>query len=268
VLTRERRPGITILVYHRVGGGTEAQLDLPVQLFEWHLSYLKTHHRVIGLDRVVEMADGRTAPGHDTVAITFDDGYEDVYRHAFPLLLRYALPATVYLTTRPVEDRRPLPVPAVRRDQWGAPLTWKQAEEMVTSGLITVGAHTHTHPDLGALTESEVDREITESNRLIAGRLGQTPRHFAYPWGHSSGAARRVVERTYRTAAVGGSRKNPYAGLDLTSLLRVPVQRSDGRWFFRLKLASCLPGEEWMRALGDLRRRLKRRHPAGAAVSS
>jgi len=266
-VARERRPGVTILVYHRVGGGTAAQLDLPTELFEWQLRYLKEHCAVVALDGVVDIARGRRALSDDSVAITFDDGFEEVYHHAFPLLRRYELPATVYLTTAAVEHHQPFGVLARGESRRGRPLTWAQAAEMVASGLITIGAHTHTHLDLSSLSEAEIEREIADSNQLITARLGLAPLHFAYPWGHTSEAARRVVGRVYQTAAVGGSRKNPYATIDLTSLLRVPIQRSDARWFFRLKLGSYLLGEEWMRAIGDARRRSQQRGAQGVAVS-
>lgn len=255
VVARERRPGVTILVYHRVGGGTARQLDLPVDLFEWQMQYLKRCCAVVTLDDVAALAQERTRETRDAVAITFDDGYEDTYHNAFPLLARYRLPATVYVTTACVEERRPFPfessLPEAER---GRPLTWRQAGEMVASGLVDIGAHTHTHPDLRRLAPAEVQREVDEANRLIAQRLGVDPAHFAYPWGLVSPAAREVVTRAYRTAAVGGTRKNPYGAIDLGALLRVPIQRSDGRLFFRSKLGSYLAGEEWLRAFRDRKR--------------
>lgn len=247
-VARERRPGVTILVYHRVGGGSGRQIDLPLDLFEWQMRYLRERCHVVALGDVVGIAEeGKSFP-HDVVVITFDDGYGDVFRNAFPILRHYGLPSTVYLATAYVESGCLFPFEAalaqVRR---GRSLTWDEAGEMQASGLVTFGAHTHTHPDLGSLTGAEIAEEIERGNDLIARRLGRPPLHFAYPWGRASVRAAAAVRRAYRTAVLGGTRTNPYGAIDLLALRRVPIQRSDARFFFRLKLDSYLVGEEWFR---------------------
>ena len=249
-LARERRPGVTVLAYHRVGGGTGGQIDLPVTLFDWQMGYLSERCRVISLDEVAAAArDGTDGP--EAVAITFDDGYADLYQQAFPILRRHRLPATVYLATQFMEEG----VLKGGRGQGGAsearPLTWAQAAEMAGSGLITIGAHTHHHADLGLLPGEKVEEELDAADSLIEARLGVRPAHFSYPWGRFTSAAQICAARRYRTVAVGGVRKNPYGAIDVTMLRRTPVLRSDGRVFFRLKLGSYLVGEEWIRARAD-----------------
>ena len=76
--------------------------------------------------------------------LTFDDGFEDVYHNAFPLMKERGLPFTLYLTTNPIETGEPLDP----RYPEAKPLTWDQINEMAGTGLVTIGAHTHTHPDL------------------------------------------------------------------------------------------------------------------------
>jgi peptidoglycan/xylan/chitin deacetylase (PgdA/CDA1 family) len=246
---------VIVLCYHRVGGGSAAQLDLPSVLFEWQMKYLKRHHRVVRLDDVVQIAQSKASYPDDVVVITFDDGYEDVYRHAFPVLAKYHLPATVYLATSYVETGRAFPSAAQFNGRdGGRPLTWQQAKEMQRSGLVTVGAHTHTHPNLTTLTTAQVNWEIATANQLIAERLGCAPVHFAYPWGRTSDSVKAIVTPVYRTSVLGGTRKNLYGHIDLNALLRVPIQRSDGRLFFRLKLGSYLLGEDAVRARFGSRR--------------
>ncbi|MGQ0568384.1 MAG: hypothetical protein ACT4P5_02455, partial [Armatimonadota bacterium] len=58
-LTHERRTGVTILVYHRVGGGSIKELDLPTDLFDWQMRYLRRHFTVVGLDDVAAHAQAR-----------------------------------------------------------------------------------------------------------------------------------------------------------------------------------------------------------------
>ena len=110
--------GVTILIYHRVGGGTDSEVDLPVDEFEHQLEHLAEHHRVISLDdaaaeltvgtptgwatNTVDAGDASTeAPddGRRSVVITFDDGTDEFTEHPVPALQRHELPATLYVAT-------------------------------------------------------------------------------------------------------------------------------------------------------------------------
>lgn len=256
VAIRERRAGVMVLVYHRVGGRSGRQDDLPIELFEWQMQWLREHARVISLGEVVAIAAQDLRYQHDVVAITFDDGYDEIYTKAFPILAAFRFPATIYLSTSCIETGQPFPFKyGTPSESRGRPLRWEQAALMQESGLIEIGAHTHSHRNLTLLTRDEIRREIDQANELIVRRLGTDPIHFAYPWGRVSHAAKDYVDRSYQTAAVGGTCKNPYGNIDLHTLRRVPIQRSDGRLFFQLKLKSYLQGEEWLRQIFDGRRR-------------
>lgn len=263
---REQRPGLVILVYHRIGGGTSSDIDLPTAEFAGQMAYLLRHYTLVSVDDVTTMSVSQELNGHaDIVAVTFDDGYQDFYEHAFPVLLEHRIPATVYVTTAYIEAQRPFDfgelARASRRPQ---PLTWGQLREMVQSGLITVGAHTHTHPDLTRMPAAAVRQEAERCHRLIADRLGTAPRHFAYPWGRVTPAVRRVVGEYFKTAVRGGCGKNPFGTLDLLALWRRPIQQADVAWLFRLKLKSYLDAEERFRTIAAFASRLGRRRREAA----
>jgi len=86
-----------ILCYHRVGTeGVPFHSKLDPALFEAHMRYVKQRYRVVPLGQLVrEMLVSEDVP--PTLAITFDDGYRDLYIHAFPTLQKYQIPATIYL---------------------------------------------------------------------------------------------------------------------------------------------------------------------------
>jgi peptidoglycan/xylan/chitin deacetylase (PgdA/CDA1 family) len=243
VLRRTRLPGVVILLYHRIGGGTWSEIDLTAGAFERQMRYLRQHCRFVSLDEVVELsARGSTADSSsDSVAVTFDDGCAETYEVAYPILCQYRIPATVYVPASYIEEGRPFDFGAYRRMdsmRRPRPLTWAQAAEMVRSNLVAIGGHTNTHADLSGGTVAEVQRELDDCDRLIEARLGQRPRHFAYPWGNWSDGAHAVVAGRYETVTLGGPAKNPYAGLDLSRLWRFPVVQTDGFWLFRARLHS------------------------------
>ncbi len=88
-----------ILVYHRIGTSTDAFTSaLSARGFERQMRALRAHFRVLSLSDLLLAGERREIPPR-SVAVTFDDGYEDTLTHAFPILQRYRIPATVYLAT-------------------------------------------------------------------------------------------------------------------------------------------------------------------------
>ena len=241
VVKRDRRPGVVVLLYHRVGGGTSSDVDMAARMFERQMQYVRRHCLVVSLDDVTKFSNGRAVrqANRSVVAITFDDAYRDTYDFAYPILRGFGLPATIYVPSMYVEAQRAFDFgrfATLASNRRPRPITWDQAREMVRSGLITIGSHTHTHLDLSLATAEEAGREVEECDRLIERRLGVVPRHFAYPWGRIPPATEAIIASRYSTVALGGPGKNPYLDLDLSRLWRYPVLRTDGYWLFRIRM--------------------------------
>jgi peptidoglycan/xylan/chitin deacetylase (PgdA/CDA1 family) len=232
-------PGPRILIYHQIGAGSGRQMDLAPAVFRGHVDWLQSQGRVVGLGDALTGADAQNSQSN--YVLTFDDGYADFYENAFPLLRDRGLPFTLYLTTGHVESGEPL-------HQGDRPLSWDMIGEMVDSGLVTMGAHTHSHPDLRGLSVGEVEREIEQSNGIIERRTGQVARHFAYPKGYWDPQAETVVRRHYETAVLGAG-PPVTAATDHHRIHRVAVQASDGYFFFRRKIRRGMRLEEQVRSL-------------------
>ena len=122
---------VPIIMYHSVKPVSDPndRLCVPLDKFERQMRFLKQYgYNVIALEDLGNLIrEGKKIPFR-TVVITFDDGYMDNYTYAFPVLEKYALPATVFLILDEVE--RPL----------GDRLSWKQIQKMQDSGLILSAA--------------------------------------------------------------------------------------------------------------------------------
>lgn len=93
-----------ILCYHRIGsGGVPLYSSLEPEIFETQMKFLRNRYRIVPFDTLAKELEGSGPPEH-SVVITFDDGYRDVYRHAFPILRKYEIPATIYLTSNAIES--------------------------------------------------------------------------------------------------------------------------------------------------------------------
>jgi peptidoglycan/xylan/chitin deacetylase (PgdA/CDA1 family) len=103
-LQRIQSPKFVVLCYHGIGECGNSLLESPtVEMFEAQMRFLRQNYRVVSLEEVCQELDrGKiTEPG---VAVTFDDGYRSTYTAAFPVLQKYRIPATIYLTYETVES--------------------------------------------------------------------------------------------------------------------------------------------------------------------
>jgi peptidoglycan/xylan/chitin deacetylase (PgdA/CDA1 family) len=235
--------GATLLIYHRVGGGTADELDLATEAFARQLDLVAAHD-VVSLDAALDRLDaGDERP---SVVLTFDDGFEDVHRNAWPLLRDRDLPFTVYLASAFVE--RPMVWEgSTAKGAAGRGLTWDQLAEMVESGLCTIGNHTHRHVRPEVLTEGELDA----CSEAVQRELGVTPAHFTYPWGVCVPGMEPALRARFRSASTGELGRNLPA-TDRMRLRRVPVRRTDPDSFFAAKLTGSLAPERAYAAMVQL----------------
>ncbi|MDO8495004.1 MAG: polysaccharide deacetylase family protein, partial [bacterium] len=155
--------------------------------FEKHMAYLAKHHfNVISISDLVGKLQRKEKIPAKTVVITIDDGYEDNYTHAFPILKKYKLPAGIFVATDLIGQ-----FTTARKGTTMNKLGWSQMEEMLNSGLIEVFPHSHTHPKLDQLTPEFAEKEVKVSRHTLENQLGKSLPIFAYPYGRYN---REVIE--------------------------------------------------------------------------
>jgi len=98
-----RRDALLVLNYHRIGNAAETPYDSgtfgpTAEQFDWEMGYVKSRFNCVGLEEALAMMTGE-APVRSSLLITFDDGYLDTYRTAFPILGSHGLSATFFLPT-------------------------------------------------------------------------------------------------------------------------------------------------------------------------
>lgn len=213
------RVGPRILIYHQIGEASSFEMNLPVEAFVDQLDWLPANGEIVDIETAIGRI-GHSEADH-TYVLTFDDGHLSLFESAFPLLEQRGIPFTLYLSTGPIEEG------GLLHGNEAMPLVnWDQVRQMLDSGLLTVGAHSHDHLDMRSQTHDAVLADLERCDRLIEARIGLSPRHFAYPWGHWSSTADPVVRSRYDSATIGGGPEIA-SGSDPHRLSRIPVMASD-----------------------------------------
>ena len=177
-----------ILMYHYIRDGIDQTKDpigyglsVPASQFEAELSALKD----AGYTGITMAQYAAGQGGAKTVALTFDDGYEDFYTTAWPLLQKYHFTATAYIISGKIG---------------GNYMTWDQLRELHKAG-IEIGAHTVNHIDLSKATPATQQVEIFDSKKTLEQQIGATIVSFCYPSGKYTATTEALVKQAGYTSA-------------------------------------------------------------------
>jgi peptidoglycan/xylan/chitin deacetylase (PgdA/CDA1 family) len=162
-----------ILTYHSLDH-SGAVISLPPHTFRQQMEILhKSQRRIVPLDQI------RDKPG--SVALTFDDGYQNFHEFALPVLAERNFPATVFITTGHVggEARWEGQIPSARALRLMSRSELQEASEYG----VRLGAHGANHRDLTKLSDEQVIAELEASRDALETQSGEAPKWFAYPFG-------------------------------------------------------------------------------------
>ena len=186
-----------IFYYHRVAdiGFIDSQID------DWNVTPAQFERQIrtlAGLTEIVPLLDlPRRMVLNDQkkplVCLTFDDGYANFHSQVLPVLKRYSVPATAFVVTGSIGKSEPMNFDhwalsnrrRVATEAW-RPLNWRELEDCVGSGLVTVGAHSHQHLRGSKSSVAQIEEEVGFSREILRSRLGEAHSiQYAYPYGNS-----------------------------------------------------------------------------------
>ncbi|MDA1018296.1 MAG: polysaccharide deacetylase family protein [Planctomycetota bacterium] len=183
-----------ILMYHRVISHLPESCpptwNVSPERFRKQLSGLLNRGlQPRSLSHVLNRARRGETIERNVFVVTFDDGYENNFTHALPILRELHIPATIFLATAYLGRSEPFPFDdwplkgseQVPPESWRA-LSESQCDALLDSGLIEFGSHTHTHEDFrgrpGALVEN-----LHQSAEFLRMRFGIESPTLSLPYG-------------------------------------------------------------------------------------
>lgn len=188
--------------------------------------------------------DGELRLPRKPVILTFDDGYEDVYRLAYPLLKEQGMKAVVFV----LGDR------SIRYNSWdadssGIPSAMLMSDEQIIelhSNGFEIGAHTLSHCNLRAMQFGERYNEIYKSKLILEALLDSKVISFSYPYGLVNGEIKKLVkEAGYQFGCSVYSGPAEFAK-DPLEIRRIAIHNSTSMWGFLMRLIAPYEYVEWM----------------------
>lgn len=207
--------GVVILLYQNVSDSTPKSTSVSPEVFAQHMQYLKQHHRVLPLEQMVSRIKAGLSLPDKAVAITFDDGHDNLYGNAHPILHSLDLPYTVFITPSTTGKNKQL--------------TWAQIKEMAQQDASFANhSQTHSHylqrqPDESqAQWLKRISDDITGAEAAIKQQLGYSLKYLAYPYGEFDLILKQQVEALGYTG-FGQHSGGIYSGSDFSALPRFPA---------------------------------------------
>jgi len=176
-----------VIQYHHVDEHTPASTSVMPERFAEHMAYLANNgFKVWPLPRLVKALQQAETIPDKVIAITFDDGYQSVYRQALPVLQRYHYPFTVFINPELVGG--------------SGYMNWDELRVLAKQAG-TIANHTASHPHLirflpnetGAQWQLRIQHEITDAEKIIQKKIGYTPGLLAYPYGEYDHRVEQIV---------------------------------------------------------------------------
>ena len=182
---------IPILMYHAVhvmdpSEASNANLIVDPDLFEAQIKSLaKAGYYFLTPEEAYKALTENALPAKKVVWLTFDDGNEDFYTIAYPILKKYKAKATNNVITG-----------FVKKGNAGN-LTVKQMKEMMAHGM-SFQSHTVNHPDLSTTDKATQKVELTDSIDFLENKLNTKVNTIAYPSGRYNQTTLDLAKKTYK----------------------------------------------------------------------
>jgi poly-beta-1,6-N-acetyl-D-glucosamine N-deacetylase len=182
---RAKQARVPVMMYHDIRAKKEVFFDVTPPEFEAALqSIQKQGLTPISVDQLLtHLRTGLPLP-EKPILLTFDDGYAGQYEFVYALLKKYKYPGMFSIYTDKLDKKLGRPG-----------ITWAQLKEMAADPLVTISAHSVTHPkDVSQLPDDKLRYEVEQSKKVLEARLGVEIHVFTYPEGNYDARVTKFIQ--------------------------------------------------------------------------
>jgi peptidoglycan/xylan/chitin deacetylase (PgdA/CDA1 family) len=204
-LTPQGYQRVPVLSYHQFSKKSSSKMMVTASAFDEQMKYLQQNgYRVITIDQFFDFLELKVQIPKKAVLITIDDGYRSVYDIAYPILKKYAFPATIFIYTDFVGS--------------SDAMSWDQLKELSQNGF-SIQSQSKTHRDLTRRKNKEsfenyvqaLKDEINLSRDLLRTKLNIDCQYLAYPYGKKNDlVVAMLMKAGFRGAFTAKRVSNPF----------------------------------------------------------
>lgn len=244
---------VPVLMYHQFVGKVDKESRIKTFIsarhFELQLKVLKLLGYTTITFRDLEKIGLENRFKKKYIILTVDDGYVNNYEFMFPLLAKYNMKAVIYV------------VAGLDHNSWDVAnhgekklpmMTELQVRELIRSGLIEIGSHTLTHPNLPTISPEQQVKEIKGSKEFLEQKYGINVTSFSYPYGELDKHVKKVVRDSGYTTAVSTNTGTGRFEDDLFDIRRSGINK-EGLPGFLIKISkryTAYKGNQWKKQAG------------------
>jgi poly-beta-1,6-N-acetyl-D-glucosamine N-deacetylase len=224
-----------------------------VEFERWIKWCIENGFNFISTDKLIEIIDGRINESKKLIWLTFDDGWRNNYTEILPILVKYKVPATIFVSTNLVSDGVFwLELARMNQDKLAIPvgnlkkiseterrqvlhnlcmnpgfnqmerefMTWEELHKISKEPLISIGNHTHNHVICTNCNSEQLEDEIKESERLLKQYCINYINAFAYPNGNFNENTQNYLKERFNVISLV-EHENLNMGSDVQALTRI-----------------------------------------------
>ena len=184
---------IPVLMYHKIdtpNSSCDSKYWVTIEMLDKHIKALKAHgYTPIQSIDVYNYKYGNGTLPDKPVLLTFDDGYQNSYTRALPVLKENNTKGTFFISTNYISETNS----NRQNNSWDPTeynagcvadmMTWNEVRALSDDNLVEIGSHTKSHPDLTTLDEETLNKELADSKTKLEQELGESVKIFSYPFG-------------------------------------------------------------------------------------
>ena len=207
-----------------------------IESFEQQICFLLENYSIVSLTEFVNALSSTDHGGGDLIAVTIDEGFEECYRNAVPIFLKYRVPACFFISPNFIDLSERRDLKAIENfchynllaKDIRSPMSWDNIRELKGLGF-EIGSHTLSHAWCSRCTEEELFVELDLSKDRIEREIAAEVTLFAFPFGterHVDARAVRIAKEVGYSCACWARRGWNTPQTDLYKLHRDPIDPS------------------------------------------
>ncbi len=237
-----------VLMYHRVIPGrrrgavniwavTQSQLYMHLELLQkWGYTCISFEDHSLAMS-------GRLELPKKPVMLTFDDGYEEIYRYALPVLKEFGVRATLFVLGSRSMTKNSWDTPA---NSGGAPLLNRDMICELHDAGFEIGSHSMTHADLTKIGRKEAWDEIASSKAELEDLIKSPVLSFAYPFGSVNAELEDMVKAAQYEYGCGVYSGPPRFSTNLFDIRRIQISATTNALDFSIKMLTPYGHYNWL----------------------